>query len=154
MKLVLIFLTCALLFELSTQIENKPKYMPINPKVLKGGCRIKNGTLICPKPKVLNSTKVSASIKSVCKNIKKCPIGDRLKCYKNEYGENCCDCIRIPKMLKPPTRRTIVCPEGTTKKCFVRFRGCVGFFDCSCIKADEKNSTTNLIKKKGINLMD
>ena len=98
MKIVLIFLTCALLFELSTQIENKPKYMPINPKVLKGGCRIENGSLVCTKPKTFNSTIVP---KPIVRNQTRCPVGNRLSCHKTKSGETFCNCLPRLNIFKP-----------------------------------------------------
>ena len=153
MKL-LIFLTCALLFELSTQIENIPKYMPINPKVFERGCRKENGTLICPKPKASNSTKGTTSIESECKEDTKCPIGYELRYYRNKYNKKLSICVRRPKLIIKPSNRINVCPKGTTYKCSAIFIGRASRNVCSCKEVEEKIFTSDLFKKKGINLLD
>ena len=130
MKLVLVFLACALLFEFSVSIYPKR-------------CGVKNGTFICERD---NSTIISKP---------KCPVGYRLFCYKKTSGENKCSCIHNLKIFKP-TNRTNQCPEGTSIKCSRTMRGCIFISECSCIINSELTPLSNLtkIKKKEKNLLD
>ena len=135
MKLVLVFLACALLFELSTSVP------PMNPF----RCKTKNGTLICernfPKP--------------IFKNHTECSIGYTFFCYKKTSGENKCSCIHNSKIFNGSFRKT-QCPEGTSLQCRLIRRGCVGINECSCIDDRELTPLSNLtkIKKKEKNLLD
>ena len=133
MKLILLFLICALLFEFSTQIKNKGSYVPIIPKFSERGCRVQNGTLICLKPKSSNSTKIIKPTIIKNQNQTKCSVGNRLSCSKNASGETYCNCIKIFPIIKP-TNRINKCPKGTFPKCGRIRRGCIISFGCFCEK--------------------
>ena len=129
MKQVLVFLTCALLFELSNQIEIMPEFRHKNPITFERGCRIENGTLVCAKPKTFNSTK---TLIPLIRNQTKCSAGYRLNCHKVNSGQTYCNCS--PLSIFKPTNKTANCPNGTVYKCSHVRRGCVVLHDCSCKK--------------------
>ena len=118
MKQLLLFLACALLFELSAQIENIHLYRPKNLK-FEGGCKIENGTLVCEKP--------------IYKNSIKCSVGQRLSCHKTKAGETFCNCLPIVSIFKT-TNKTTNCPNGTVYRCNRVRRGNAYVNDCSCTR--------------------
>ena len=147
MKFVLLFLICALLFEFSTQIKNNRAYVQRIPKLPERGCRVQNGTLICLKPKISNSTIIKKPIMPKLKNHTKCSVEYRLVCSKIASGETYCNCMRKFPIIK----RTKECPKGTILKCTRIRRGCIIFNDCSCQVEDKITPISNKTKIKKIN---